>query len=73
MATLTYSHFGNLGRSYHRAHYTLVHKQPSFSSFLPSIVLYIVCNARKCQFSRPRRAAAGGRALAVAFFLTLYI
>ena len=68
MATLNYKHSANPGRSYHRAHYreqaSLLVDFPSFLSFL------IVCkyNARDCISDRPRRAAAGGRALAGAFF-----
>ena len=69
MATLTYSHFGNPGGSYHRAHYSL---------FLPSIGggggghYYSILrdySARECRFSRPRRSAAGRRVLAAAGFL----
>ena len=35
MATLTYSHFGNPGRSYPRARYTIV-KKSTMRAFLPS-------------------------------------
>ena len=68
MATLNYKHSANPGRSYHRAHHreqaSLLVDFPSFLSFL------IVCkhSARDCLSDRPRLAAAGGRALAGAFF-----
>ena len=72
MATLIYSHFGNPSSSYHRAHFP----------FFPSIgeggggghryTILLDYSARKCNFDRPPSAAAGGRALAAAGFLTLY-
>ena len=36
MATLTYSHFGNPGRSYPRERYIIVRKKSMMRAFLPS-------------------------------------
>ena len=51
MATLTYSHFGNPGRSYPRARYTIV-KKSTMRAFLPySILVRNYSNARECKSS----------------------
>ena len=78
MATLTYSHFGNPGRSYHRAHYSTsmcikARKHDERSTLSLSHTSRWMYRARKCHFDQLRRAAAGGRPLVVAFFSTLYM
>ena len=73
MATLTYRHFGNPGRCYHRAHCTIVHRKAWLELFSRPLNMQNSSNARKCRSRRPRRAAAGGRPLAAAIFLTLYM
>ena len=76
MATLTYRHFGNPGRCLREAHYKIVHKKVRFYAkyafFRPSN-LQKYSNALQCLSSWPHAAAAGGRALAAAGFLTLYM
>ena len=50
MATLNYRRFGNPGRRYPRAHYSIVNKKDKKArelSFLPSIVLQNYSNARE--------------------------
>ena len=77
IATLTYRHFGNPGCIYYRAHYTIVHKKawPDWPElfFRPPNVRNYSSTAREWQSGRSHAVAAGGRALAVAIFFTLYI
>ena len=64
MATLNYRHFGNPGRRYPRARYSIVNKKDRkkhFLSFLPSLVLRNYSNARECKSS-----GGGARRLAAA-------
>ena len=61
MATLTYSHFGNHTRSYHRARYAIVHKKAWREPFFPSTVRNSSSIARKRKFS-----GRGARRLAAA-------
>ena len=61
MATLNYRHFGNPGRRYPRARYSIVNKKARELSFLPSIVLRNYSNARECKSS-----GRGARRLAAA-------
>ena len=71
MATLTYNHFGNPDRSYHRAHYStqVLNNSLAFLPFLPSILRNY--SARKWQFNRLhswwQHAIGGGF-----FILTIY-
>ena len=73
MATLTYKLFATPGRSYHRAHYTVVHKNVLKSMTRAFFLLYCCSSAHKCLSRRPHAAAAGGRGLAAAIFFILYI
>ena len=61
MVTLTYRHFGNPGRSHHRARYAIVHKKSMTRAFLLFLVRKFTSNARDCKSSGrgARRLAAG--------------
>ena len=69
MATLTYSHFGNHGHSYHRAQFPSFLRLQSAAAVSNIVRILRDYSARECQFRRPRRLAAGGRVLAAAGFL----
>ena len=76
MATLSDKHFGNPGRSLYQAHYNIVHKKSClelFSGLLSSFYVQNYGHGLECLSRRPHAAAAGGRALAAAGFLTLYM
>ena len=55
MATLTYRHFGNPGRSHHRARYAIVHKKAfdeSFPSFYSAYPLVMRASANRAAAAR---------------------
>ena len=73
VATLTYGHFANPTRSYHRAHKNILQSAWRELSFFYTIVQNYAC-ARKCLSRHPHAAAAGGRAQTAAiFFIHIYI
>ena len=51
MATLNYRHFGNPGRRYPRAHYTIVNKEGNDEGFFPFSIGRNYSNARECKSS----------------------
>ena len=62
MATLNYKHSANPGRSYHRAHYTMVHKgrkdDARFSSLVDCMTIPIVRASASLTGRGARRLAA---------------